>query len=123
MAIILKTSPEENLYVVWNMTADGHEFIGTNDELEDYLKFYRPTQAEDFEDLLEYINSTGTSADDSSYGGWEDTGFIVQSNYYPESFPATAFRWINRENIGRHVKALEEQKWEEAYSLTEPCND
>ncbi len=123
MTIILKTSPEENLYVIWNPLTDGHEFIGNTKELEIYLSSQPDFSKDSFEDLLEYVNRTGTSEDDTSYGGWKDTGFIVQSNYYPEDFSAEPHRWVDRNNIGKHVQALESQKWEEAYFLTKTCHN
>jgi len=121
-SVILKTSPEENLYIVWNTKNDGHEFIGNHAELADYIQWAHPKKYEILDELLERLTETGTSSEDDTFGGWVDTGFVTQSNSYPEDYPATPFRWVNRKNIAKHVQALEQSKWDEAYNLTEPCN-
>lgn len=120
-AIILKTAPHEDKYIVWSTSTDTHEFYGDENELKKFLSFYHKRKLQDIEDRLKRVKRTGTDSEDSSYGGYEDTGFVVQSSMYPYDYPADPFRWVSRKEIGAMVQALQNQEWDLAYQITQPC--
>lgn len=90
-SIVVKATPERDLYAIWSTIVDSVTFIGTRREMKRHLTVHRDVHANDAPEVrLARADVNGTSALypylPPYYGAWEDTGFIYkQRGWLPRS--------------------------------------
>lgn len=114
---VVKPARDRDCYVIWSEIVDAPTHIGTRTETEAVLK-----QRGDWDDggRLDRADRNGSSALWPEPGkpiyGWDDDGFMVAN-----TFPDHPFRWLPRANLEPFVRAVDEDRLDEALTLTEPC--
>ncbi len=68
--LVIRTSPDADLYTIWSMVADAPMWIGTETDLAAVL-------GDEHADRLTRAREHGTSSHDGD-GGWDDSGFVAE---------------------------------------------
>lgn len=79
-SVIVKATPDADLYIEWSTIVEAPTFIGTRAETLEYLGLPSPSVSDTPEERLARADETGTSAkgDYAWFGSWTYDGFVVE---------------------------------------------
>lgn len=124
MGVVIKVSPEADLYVDWSVIAEGPMFLGNREQM-----FWRltthgtllasPDSPEEAKARLARADATGTSCPPDEYDnpaegpsfGWGDKRWLADQ------------RWLMRADLEAYARAHLAGRYDDAQALTEPVHD
>jgi hypothetical protein len=110
---IIKTAPDEDLYMEWSSFVDAPTFVGNRKELAEYLAEpkvgYQQTTIDHpdaVEERLQWTDMTGSSMRIPG-DGWDSSGLVVQRRNAVE-WEGYGFRWLPRAKYSEYARRVEE---------------
>lgn len=114
-SIVVKASPDEDLYVYWSSITESPVFVGKRAEMLEYLALHERKPSDMPEVRVARADQCGTSAlypTRPPYdGAWEDSGFIVEQR-----------GWLPRARLGEFARLYAADD-AACYALLEPFED
>jgi hypothetical protein len=115
-SILVKATPERDLYCLWSSVVDNVTWIGARDEALRREPIDRVERADKHGSSVILKGENAESIYTSREGGWTDNGFVV-TNIIDSPHP---FYWLPRANLAAYLDAVMADNDDAMYAALAP---